>query len=124
MATRSFIGILNEDKTVDYIYCHWDGYPSYMLPILTKNYSTEEKVKELLELGDISVLKPLVSPPEGEEHTFRDPHSDTTIAYHRDRGEEFHKRSTMSEALYNREYVNCNGVDYGYLFKDNEWVVL
>lgn len=53
MATRSFIGILNEDNTVNYIYCHWDGYPSYMLPMLSDNYNTEEKVRELLDLGTL-----------------------------------------------------------------------
>jgi len=27
MATRSNIGIVNEDGSVTGIYCHWDGYP-------------------------------------------------------------------------------------------------
>lgn len=91
-----------------------------MLPMLSNNYKTEEKVKELMELGDISVLRPLVSPPEGEEHTFRNSHRDTTVAYHRDRGEALIKRN-VSEALYNRK--SLGDVDYVYLFKNNEWIV-
>lgn len=124
MATRSFIGILNQDSTVNYIYCHFDGYPSYMLPMLTHNYNTEEEVRELLGLGDISVLKPLVSPPEGEEHSFHNPHPFTTIAYHRDRGDYLLEKSTISESLYSRQLLGNNGIDYGYLFKDGEWIVL
>lgn len=27
MATRSRIGIENQDGTVTSVYCHWDGYP-------------------------------------------------------------------------------------------------
>lgn len=56
MATRSLIGILKEENLVDYVYCHWDGYPSHNGKILLENYTTEEKVLELLEKGDLSCL--------------------------------------------------------------------
>jgi len=29
MPARSMIGIVNEDKTVTAIYCHFDGYPNH-----------------------------------------------------------------------------------------------
>ena len=29
MSTRSVIGILNEDKTVNSVYSHYDGYPEH-----------------------------------------------------------------------------------------------
>lgn len=102
MATRSNIGIKNTDGSIEMIYCHWDGYPDHHLPILTEHYNTEDKVRELLALGDISVLA---------ERTER------VIAYHRDRGEELHparKYSNLDDALSNKE-------DYMYIFEDNEW---
>ena len=72
MATRSYIGIKNENGKVDYIYCHWDGYPEHHGPILRGSYKTKSDVEELLELGDLSSLD---TDPDGCE------------AYHRDRGE-------------------------------------
>ncbi len=30
MATRSNIGIVNEDGSITGIYCHYDGYPEYV----------------------------------------------------------------------------------------------
>ena len=37
MATRSFIGIVEEDK-IKGIYCHWDGYPENVGAILNGHY--------------------------------------------------------------------------------------
>ena len=39
MGTRSKIGILRRDGTVDHIYCHWDGYPEHNGVILFNDYS-------------------------------------------------------------------------------------
>ena len=56
MATRSRIGIENEDGTVSSVYCHWDGYPSGNGRTLVEYYSDREKVKELIALGSISTF--------------------------------------------------------------------
>jgi len=56
MATRSNIGILNSDGTVDYIYCHYDGYLNHNGKILNEYYITEENVRELKSSGDMSGL--------------------------------------------------------------------
>ena len=56
MGTRSNIGILNEDGTVDYIYCHWDGYISHNGKILNEYYSEEASVWGLIAAGDMSTL--------------------------------------------------------------------
>lgn len=57
MSTSCLIGKMNEDGIMGkYIYCHFDGYPENILPILEKNYNTEEKVDELLDVGNISSL--------------------------------------------------------------------
>ena len=56
MGTRSTIGVLNTDGSVTAVYCHWDGYPEHNGKILMENYITEEKVRELIDLGSISSL--------------------------------------------------------------------
>lgn len=56
MGTRSTIGVLNTDGSVSAVYCHWDGYPEHNGKILMENYTTEEKVRELIDLGSISSL--------------------------------------------------------------------
>ena len=58
MATRSYIGKRFEDNKIHYIYCHWDGYPSHNGVLLTDYYSTDDKVTELINLGDLSCLEP------------------------------------------------------------------
>ena len=69
MSTRSHIGIWNEDGSLDVIYCHWDGYPSYNGAVLLRHYQDPEKIRELIALGDISSLAESVKPVESE-HTF------------------------------------------------------
>ena len=57
MSTRARIGILNKDGTVESIYCHHDGYLiGGVGEMLYMHYNTEEKVRELMKLGDMSAL--------------------------------------------------------------------
>ena len=72
MATRSIIAKL-DDKGVQAIYCHNDGYLSNNGKILDQHYHDVNKVDNLIAQGDISSL--------------RDTIADTTF-YMRDRGEE------------------------------------
>jgi hypothetical protein len=55
---RALIGILNEDKTLDYVSVRDYGEPDFILPILKKSYNTEVKVRNLVNLGSISGLAP------------------------------------------------------------------
>ena len=55
MSTRSIIGIKEEGKFTG-VYCHYDGYPQHHLPILEKHYNTSDKLRELIDYGDISSL--------------------------------------------------------------------
>ena len=87
MSTRSHIGIWNEDGSLDVIYCHWDGYPSYNGVLLLHHYQDPEKIRELIALGDISSLAESVKPVEGE-HTFESPQEGVVVAYGRDRHED------------------------------------
>lgn len=57
MATRSLIGMVKEDKSIQVIYCHWDGYPEYVGLQLELNYRDADTIQKLLDMGDRSSLK-------------------------------------------------------------------
>ncbi len=124
MATRSRIGIeildAHGEKTVRSIYCHWDGNPSHNGKILQENYLDRDKVMSLISLGDISSLGKEVDPTG--PHTFEKPQKEVTVAYHRDRGEDFrvpHLHYTVSG------FINGDIEEYGYLFTaDGEWLLI
>ena len=120
MATNSLIGKYNGDM-IKAVYCHWDGYPRGVGETLKQYYTTDEIIRELIELGDLSSLGRYVKPPEGQEHSWEHPMEDVTVAYHRDRGEDLHIRYFNNED----EYVS-QGKDIGeylYLWKDGIWYV-
>jgi hypothetical protein len=122
MATRSRIGIENEDGSIESIYCHWDGYPRRNGKILAEHYTNPEKIKALLALGDISSLNENVGPVDGVEHTFDKPVGNVTVAYHRDRGEDLRKPMVKHSM---EGFANSDYEEYGYIFtKENEWQVV
>lgn len=75
MSTRSNIGIIEKDGSVKMIYCHFDGYLEGVGITLLGHFE-EQKVRDLLELGDLSSL---------------DETPEKSCAYHRNRGEELQK---------------------------------
>jgi hypothetical protein len=109
MATRSRIAIENQDGSVISIYCHWDGHIETNGKILNNNYTTKDKVEELIALGNLSSLDETI---------------ERTVAYHRDNGE-YH--------LIQISFINVEelfedgfsmGVEYIYCFtKDGIWLV-
>jgi hypothetical protein len=107
MSTRSRIAIETESGTVKSIYCHFDGYVSGVGKTLFNHYD-REKLEKLIELGDISSL--------GES-------TENTVAYCRDRGEDFHSTDYLNiEGL----FENCfrSGEEYTYyLNKDGVWML-
>jgi len=54
MGTRSRIGIQLQDDSILSVYCHYDGYPEFNGRVLRDNYNTVEKVKELIDGGNMS----------------------------------------------------------------------
>lgn len=56
MATISNIGIEKKDGTIDFIYCHWDGYFNGVGSTLLKDYTTKEEVEKLILRGDCASL--------------------------------------------------------------------
>jgi hypothetical protein len=119
MATRSRIAMELGDGSVLSIYCHHDGYVEHNGHILQTHFQDPEKVKELIELGDISSLKKNVSPTG--PHSFNEPERDVVVAYSRDRGEShvdpIKKRSVAA-------FFKGDIDEYGYLFtQEGEWLV-
>ena len=66
MGTRSTIALEFADGTVQQVYCHWDGYLDYNGKILQEHYSNPFVLRDLIDLGDISSLKPTI----GTKHAF------------------------------------------------------
>ena len=56
MATRSIIGILHDNNTIESIYCHYDGSPKHTGYFLLTYYNTKQKVLDLINKGDLSSI--------------------------------------------------------------------
>lgn len=131
MSTRCFIGIYDSDKDkVKYIYSHWDGYISHVGIYLYYAYQDVEKIKKLINLGDISSLGYNVEAPR----KFRDSkdvcdlslvmgcHVKTsfTVSYKRDRGEK-NVNATMTNL------AGFTDLDERFLYlydlKEKKWLV-
>ncbi len=115
MSTRSYI-LIKSKNTYKGIYCHSDGYPSYNGMILKLHYKHKRKIKQLISLGDISSLRQKVV-PYNNKHSFNSKLPDVTVAYHRDRKEDFNSFSfhvtEFSDAI--------NDVSYVYVFEKGKW---
>lgn len=79
MATRSAIAVQSGDS-LRAVYCHWDGYPSHQLPILTKRYNNAKLAAALIAPGDISSL-------ETSENWQRQPLPRSRPLYYHERGD-------------------------------------
>ena len=83
MGTRSTIALEFADGTVEQVYCHWDGYLEHNGKILAEHYSDPFKLRELIDLGDMSSLGERI----GTRHAFdKAPQGECTF-YLRDRKE-------------------------------------
>jgi hypothetical protein len=108
MATRSAIGIVESDGSVNAIYCHWDGYVEAVGQTLVRFYHNLYLASELIDMGDTSSLSESL---------------DTSVFYYRDRNES--AITTQSKYFPNvTEYLNHyndRGCEYFYLYIGNEW---
>jgi hypothetical protein len=116
MATRSSISIRNEDGTYTGIYCHWDGYLECNGKILLEHYSDEAKIRELMDLGNLSSLGAKI----GVKHDFDSPTSDECNAYGRDRDDEDCGCITSATRS---ELLNTLGQEYNYVWENGRWLV-
>lgn len=105
MSTRCLIGLYNpKDNTVTSMYCHSDGYTTCTGAILLTDYDTEDKVKELLNLGSLSSL------PQYEE------------LKHTNIVDEAPQKNTLIDFLYKNRDISY---EYLYIFDPSkkEWFV-
>ena len=131
MGTRSTIALEFADGTVQQVYCHWDGYLEHNGQILQNYYTDPFKLRDLIDLGDISSLGPNI----GSKHPFS-PHGSkedetlydaaraagATTFYGRDRGEDgVSARKFKDYADYR---ANAQFEEYNYILrKDGNWYV-
>ena len=115
MATRSRIGIQLSDESILSVYCHWDGYPEFNGVKLVENFNTREKVKELIDGGDISSLWT----NERWSNDLLDRHRDVYgPQYYSQRGEDCPPRLDANKY----DYL-ADGEEYAYIYTLNdEWV--
>ena len=108
MATRSIIAKL-DDKGVQAIYCHNDGYLSNNGKILDQHYTHEVHVNQLLAEGDISSLRDTI-----EDSTF----------YMRDRGEKYKEATNLHNETKLLEFAfeSCDA-EVVYMFAYGAWYV-
>jgi hypothetical protein len=55
MSTRTIVSAKMRGKVYS-IYCHHDGYPEHMAPVLLEHYNTQEQVEALILLGNTSTI--------------------------------------------------------------------
>jgi len=114
MATRSRIGFLLKDESIVSVYCHWDGYPEYNGRLLRDHYGTIEKVRELIDGGNISAL-----------HTNAGWNNETLPEsgplYYTSRGETIEQNAPKYHGNLERFFAE-DAEEYAYIFEKGEWV--
>jgi len=117
MSTRSNIGIVNPDGTVESIAVHFDGYLEGVGQTLATHYQDEAKVRALLALGDLSYLGAEI----GEAHDFKTCPDGVCNAYGRDRGE----KNVAAKRFANVDDALLDMVgEYFYVWRDGAWTAL
>ena len=116
MSTHCGIAIKSNNEGYRYIYVHNDGYPSYMWPMLTKHYNSEELANKLIMLGDASFIDELLE-PTGDYHKFGMPEPRVSMFYHRDRGEEWE----CARPSYGPKDRFLSAYYHAYIWEDGKW---
>jgi len=123
MATRSIIAKLDE-KGVEAIYCHSDGYLEHTGKILDQHYANEDKVDELLSLGDVSIVDENI----GVKIDFNDyklrAENKQCLFYARDRGEKYKQAEQLEdESALLKHAFEYYDADLVYMFAFGSWYV-
>ncbi|MEG1926729.1 MAG: hypothetical protein RR415_13390 [Ruthenibacterium sp.] len=120
MSTRSTISILTTKGHYRTVYCHSNGYPSYLGKMLLEHYNAPKLAKQLVALGDLSIVRERLAPNEGEVHSFdkpvrKGPNGGITLAYHRDRDEPLNIGFCRTEVELKEASGDCCA-DYMYVY--------
>jgi hypothetical protein len=100
MGTRSYIFTETQNDNFLGSYCHWDGYPEGVGVRLLNNYTNQDQVNEVCNLGGFSTLQDTVV------ETAKSQYNDQPVA----------EVNNGKDAL---EYGDM--VDYIYVYEDNNW---
>lgn len=118
MSTNSGIALKQGDTYLT-IYCHCDGDPKTMLPILRENYNSFDLASMLISLGDASSINKLIGPNPNKPHDFMNPQKDVCVFYHRDRGDDW--ESCRPVCYTRQELFNQLNFEYVHIFEDGQW---
>lgn len=121
MSTRARIGIKNQDNTITSVYCHNDGYIEHVGNILKTNYYTENNIREIMQLGDLSALYENINPTM--KHDFEQPQKNVCVFYGRDRGDKNTKAETHNDLKTYLEQADQGNAEFVYLFQNEQWFV-
>jgi len=118
MGTRSTIALEYADGTVGQVYCHWDGYLEHNGMILYKHYSDPFKLRQLLDLGDLSSLGERI----GTQHAFDQAPKGECTFYKRDR-----KENGVSQKMFKDydDYLSMHQFEeYDYILRNDNGVAV
>jgi len=129
MATRSTIALEFADGTIGQVYCHWDGYLAHNGKILFENYSNPFILRDLIDLGSLSSLRPTIGTKHPFSHydvanmtlqEYGNLYRDMCTFYGRDRGE------GQSDANYFKDFAdfkaNGQAEEYDYILRNVDGV--
>lgn len=126
MSTRSRIGIQEQDGTITSIYCHFDGYLKYVGHILRNHYTTEEKTRKLIVLGDMSSLGTNPIDCGYDNDSERDVNGyDTNCRCYSSRKEEDLESLKPIVSTSREDYIQLTKdgwCEYAYLFVGGQWL--
>ena len=105
MGTRSNIGYQNENKSMDVMYCHYDGYLDHNGRILLEHYNSEEDARALVDNGYARSLKPTVK------------------EINEDRVNKDKPETYKSLGNYMNGNVDTLFIEFIYLWRDDQWWV-
>lgn len=123
MSTPSFIARVIDNNTLEGIYCHWDGNVNGVGKLLYEYYYDEQKVHDLMKLGNISFLEKELN-PTSPAHSFDTPEKGVVVAYRRDRKEKRQEAVIISRKDSIIKSCPYPSIAWFYLFdEDKEWKV-
>ena len=131
MGTRSTIALEFADKSVEQVYCHWDGYLAHNGQILLKHYSNPFILRDLIDLGDVSSLKSTIGTKHAFSHfelraeevaEYKVLTENMTTFYGRDRGEDGVSAKKFKD--YEDYVANHQYEEYDYILRNDNGVAV
>lgn len=123
MNTRCTISLQTKTGKIKSVYCHSEGYPEYMLPILNHCFNTYDKIEKLLSYGDLSQLGEKLNPDPHVPHKLKQRQPNVCVFYHRDNEEDYNDVKAKTFAS-EQEMLDKYAQSYNYIFKNKTWHIL